>query len=619
VINKDNYYFGRCPVLCNEDYFRGLKTEGALLSLENYEQFLFSIKEELFEKIMKNDLVQKILIYNNKGVERIQKQRINIKKFPNSKKENSVIKTLTAYIYRSMFKYTYGAFSNFYTKIIVTDYKPKKSSFKITYTIDANTDIKKRIYLNPCHKVVDGKYVFFNIKNDTSSIIAIDDDQYLLLYKIVNDSENIAYSAVKKMFLDVGILREDFNSISAIKSSISRSKTLKNENLKDSKIYNCINKSSFYITPDNLEFMKNAKSLYLRFLEKQLEHFAYEKQCLIEKIKRKTDKANLLEFVLDNLELIDKLYEGRMKFDTYFLEKLGIISEKFSCDVEQISVSHPPEIKKEKQTEAYVSRCNINRQQYAFIDAMSPTGVFSSRINLNFGVVKENNTNFLECMYNHDESAMNFHALKRNNVYSDILNINCYDDINTSNVKKISEVYLEIVDNKIFLRIPDENKFYEPVFHTTVPNNGFIVTKFLKMISSYQEEIYDLPSVEQYFLNDNNYLPRVVCEDLILQKRVWKVSPKDIKIIRNTPMIKFENFAGINEYRKLRNIPRYVSVFREFKDNKRVIDLNNPYSVSQLKIFLNYGKDFFFEELLPSPESISNLNKSNELLTQILI
>lgn len=610
------FYYARSPILGDANYFQNLDVLDGAKDLTSYREYLFKIKKELFFKIMGDERFKRLLMFNNKSYAKISKKRFDIHKFPNNKEENGIIKTFVSYVYRSSFKMMYGCFSNFYTILIPRD-KPYIEK-RIVYTEDDNSNCKKILYLNPCHIKKDDGIIFFNINDGKNTILKL--DNFDIVKQILNNPENKKLEKDKQLLINAGILRENFSSVDAIFFKEKIQKSLPFNKLNLNAIYNVLNSNNFYMKPTELKRLEFSKLLYISFYSKYYQTLNNEKKLIINRIRKYKKRIKLLEFILENFTFIDELYNARSSLNKKYTFIPEFMKRKFQTEIIDFYVDPPKILKSPLKCEAYISTCVLNDNEYCIIDSISPRGVFSSRVAPHFKKRHPQKTNMLiECLYNPDETLENFHSFKRGQKSENYLNINCYNSEKNKSIRDIKDAFLIIKHGKILLYFERDKKSFDPVFHSTLPNSCFIVTKFLRMIGSYQQETYELPNVEEYFLNENNYLPRILCGNTVLQRRTWKINSNEIKIIRNTSLIKFENFSNFVHFCKVKNLPRYVLAFKNFTDNKRIIDLYNPYSVVQLIRFIQHEDFFYFEEMLPAPQTMSKFDKQNGFFTQILI
>ena len=137
------------------------------------------------------------------------------------------------------------------------------------------------------------------------------------------------------------------------------------------------------------------------------------------------------------------------------------------------------------------------------------------------------------------------------------------------------------------------------------------------MISQTQEEVYDFPRLLPTDDSGLDYIPRVVIQNVIISKRIWRISTRDLLIIKGS-MIKFNEYLHLMRLINTKKIPRFVNAFAESDANKRAFDLFNPFSLIMLKRYRE-EKFVYVEEMLPSPQSVDLLDQQIGHLSQCCI
>ncbi|MCL2859925.1 MAG: hypothetical protein FWF46_05090 [Oscillospiraceae bacterium] len=578
------------------------------ISIESYEKYLVSLKKGL-SNLVDNKMILNIIKYNN-DIMSVNNEILNREK--NTKKENDIIKTIFSYIYRGQYKMVYGAFSNFYSKYKISK---NKSIAKSLYSIIENIKYDDEIYINPCNI----NNLFFNITNGKNTIIRLKEEDMRILKEIIKNPFNQELIQAKGTFINAGILKHfsfkfDYN----FEKKIKKYESYKLDGFKN-QIFNIINKNLIYVPDDSYSDMVKSCEVFLNLLNKQFEHLNSEKKIFLNDIKKRYDgKVNLLQYVYNNISVIEREYLKRSKFNQYFLNELKIGSKRF--DYKQVKYNLNIDVSENKYSniEAFVSSVKFNNMNYYLVDSISPIGVFSSRIEPVFDDENSLDNKYVECIFDYSDNPDNYHTFRRNKYTDFVLNINLNPVNIDGKIIDINDVFLEVKGDNIQFYSKKYNKYFEPVFHTTLPNSIFIISKFIKMISYYQSETYSIPNIMEYFVTDKDYVPRLLINNLIVQKRTWKIYSNEININFKFSLLEYNNFINTIKVLLDKNIPRYINIFNNPNEDRRIIDIHNPYSLMQLKRYL-VNEYFYIEEVLPNNECISDIDLQNDFLTQYLI
>jgi len=237
-------------------------------------------------------------------------------------------------------------------------------------------------------------------------------------------------------------------------------------------------------------------------------------------------------------------------------------------------------------------------------------GIFSSRFdylikdNRDSSIISNcgNSLEPIEIIFTPQDSGL-FHSFRRKNYTKFYLNINNFIKYQQKNILNINNVYIALDGAGLPVLYSSKlNKYFDPVTHSTLSAEQSLITTFLRMISQNQEEVGELPKL----LTNNNdgldYIPRIIIENVIISKKIWRISIKDINITKGS-MPKYNEYLYLLRLFRIKKIPRFINVFSLQDSSPRPIDLYNPLS---LLLFKKYNKEKFIyiEEMLPSPEHV---------------
>lgn len=153
--------------------------------------------------------------------------------------------------------------------------------------------------------------------------------------------------------------------------------------------------------------------------------------------------------------------------------------------------------------------------------------------------------------------------------YDYIININSNNDELSVKQIPLNDLYVSVIDNRVFLRSKRLNKFILP--RVSSAHNyyykSFPLYKFLGELQSQgirKSLSFNWGNLSQYF----KVLPEVRYGNLILSKATWNLNSDDLDVIKND--------RGISKIRSKYNIPRHILIVDG--DNELLIDLENKLS-----------------------------------------
>ncbi len=610
------------------------------------------------EKIYSSSIMNACLKYNNKQLFIDFK---NLKHFKDEKIRNNIYKSLISYINRVSYNSVYGGLMGFYSLVGLEKDNCKFSnktklvllSEKNRFFTVANNESFKDVHLNPTILIKNNDIIYFKHNNNKEQIIKINNPLILrILRTTINQNlyvdngldfkkelvkngtlkkiNNNFLNEVSRKMIEFGLLGMGQKEISMIylkNKKHLRSRDIKlnrNIKLRDNDVYDVVNTNIFHINKNTYSDFKKSIYIYLDLLNGQLCGIHAEKESLGAILKQhlkktKKDKCLLLDFIVNNKAEILKLKRKRENFYLSFYEKFFPAIQSNETDRE-IRFNHwkIQNKKTRRNLEFYFSICEINGERHAVIENISPIEILSSRFDYltNKEPIYGSNNSLepIEIIFTPPNLKL-FHAFRRKKYTKYCLNINNYSDYLQQNTLNVNEVYLAIDKTNLPILYSSRlNKYFDPVLHSTLPAEQSIIIVFLRMISQKQEEVYNLPKLLPDRINNLNYMPRIVIKNLVVSKRIWRMSTREIDVIKGS-VPKYNEYLYLIRLFKRKTIPRFITVFSLQDINPRHIDLYNPFS---LLIFKKYSheKFIYIEEMLPSPENADSFNKKSRRFNQ---
>lgn len=577
------------------------------------------------EKICSLPIMSACLEYNN---ENLFHDFIKIKYLKDQKKKNNIYKSLNAYVNRVSYKSLYGGLMGFYSLAksrqknngIFDKIKPVLIFEKNRFFISTRTELTEDFYNNPTI-IKNGELIYFRYDSNKEQIVKIKNPS------ILNILQKIKNKKILNKLIELNIVSLESGEISEI--CFKRKGSLKFKNIKlnnkiklnKNNVYDLINAATFNIDKNIYIAFERAANIYLDLLENQLASIHTEKKYLgniVKKClkKRRREKYSLLNFIIDYRDDILKLREKRKNCHYLFYKKFFSKIQP-NKNVGEITFDNwrVKDKKIRKNLEFYFSTCKIQGEQYIVVENISPMGIFSSRFDY---FIKDNHDSSI--ISKHDnllepieiifapQNPELFHSFRRKRYTKFYLNINNFIKYPQKNILNINDVCIALNgDGLPVLYSSKLNKYFDPVIHSTLPAEQSLIVTFLRMISQSQEEVYELPKLLPNNNSDLDYIPRIIIENLILSKKIWRISTKDINVIKGS-VPKYNEYLYLLRLFRAKKIPRFINIFSPQDSSPRPIDLYNPLSLLSFK---KYSKEKFIyiEEMLPSPEHVDFFDK----------
>lgn len=178
-----------------------------------------------------------------------------------------------------------------------------------------------------------------------------------------------------------------------------------------------------------------------------------------------------------------------------------------------------------------------------------------------------------------------------------------YDDSDESNIL-LSDIEVCVKEGMVLLRSKKINKFLIPVLSSAynVDTDQHPYFRFLVHVGK-QFVVNPMNIFWPEKLNNRNYLPRIVCEKVILSEATWQFYEKDIKQLH--PSMPMDVFTGWKNKWKLND--RVVLVEG---DNELYFDLTNEFSV---RVFLDTIQPMKYLKIFEFLESNNNVVVRDEM------
>ncbi|MFA6105066.1 MAG: hypothetical protein WC725_00495 [Patescibacteria group bacterium] len=651
------YKFGKFPKLDIRTIDERCGKVDMTAYIKSYGKCISSIKSRLY-KLTFSPVISVCIAYNNKPLlDDFEK----IKYSTNKKRNNNVFRSLNFFISRATFDATYGGLFGFYSHFrfvsshnVSFNKKLLLFSEKNRLDVDSVKISKSNVFsLNPTIVISENYVMYFRYKKNEEEVIKVHSKEVVRLFKklasaksnliSLDDLENaIKLTGIRKNFdnkyylsfvsklIDLGLIKRDPISV--------KNKLFKNRSfdipfeaksirgIKDEKhsIYDLYNVNNVYVENSLSNEFKASTSIYLNLLNQQLQSIHNEKVYLGNILRQylkniNKDRCGLLDFVVVFKDEILNLKKSRANNSFSFYEKfLNEINTNKKAEEVQFKNIFTQKSEVKSDLEFYLSVCKINNKNRILINCISPSGVLSSRFDY---ILKSKRTIFHRSMYEPIEVIFEpqninlFHSFRRNKYTKYFLNINCNLNNLRQEVINANSICLTIGESGLpVLFSPETNMFFDPVVHSTLSAEHSIILVFLRMISRCQEEIDVLPRLLPDRVKGLNYIPRVVVENLIISKRIWKIELVEINII-NGSIPKYNEYLYLMNYFKVRKIPRFVTVFSPLNEKQKFLDLYNPFAFLLFKKYKN-EKYIFFEEMMPSPNNVSDFDEKNKHFNQ---
>lgn len=555
--------FARSALFCPrdaEEFFDETLWEKYKTKQIDYDELCNAIRNKIYEKMKKEEMKELV----NKWNPLIGSMLINADLRYCCKKNNDIIKAIFSYIYRSTYKAEYGNGYGYISHVSNSKFLCKKNNllYRVsTYNTERNS------YVNPSICYIDGILYFVAEDNGREHIrkVALKQNEY---DDIVNDLKNIEQLSCenKTTYQKIGLLLKE---------------------KKYDAVFDIVNNSEiFFDTKKYLIALEHAEKM----LNKVIVDFPCEKQkicdLILEDEQKSCDSIRLVKFVCDHYkEIVDIREERNWDMNPY-----------------QIIVD---EDKKEFAPIEFYFKTFPSKTKYSGmikIENVAPIKIFSSRMEGAFGEDVTINGNYYPIRYDPIKTTVYHTSRLLGSEKFSKLNIN--GNIGGKDIA-IGDVILSIEGGKIITKYDDKN--IVPIYLSTYNVGNSLLLVFLRMISYIQKEVY-FPNYVCPTSKDVVCQREIIVDNIMLSAKKWSIPIKLLPICKGG-LYTADEYNYIQKLVEKNGISRFVSVYSNGTNEKRVVDLYNPFSCIQLKKY--YEDDYIFLEEITPPDS-------NDHMTQYL-
>ena len=116
-------------------------------------------------------------------------------------------------------------------------------------------------------------------------------------------------------------------------------------------------------------------------------------------------------------------------------------------------------------------------------------------------------------------------------------------------------------------------------------------------------------------LESSAFLPRIVCEDIVLSRARWQFAPEELRrILHSEP---HHAFGAVQALRADLSLPRWVALWSE--GTPLPVDLENPLSVEVLVQAARTASEILLEEILPAPDELAVTGPEGRFAGEIVL
>lgn len=178
----------------------------------------------------------------------------------------------------------------------------------------------------------------------------------------------------------------------------------------------------------------------------------------------------------------------------------------------------------------------------------------------------------------------------------------------------LNDIMISIRNNEIILRSKKLNKIIAPKLSTAhnYTNSNLPVYNFLCDLQN-QNKRSNIGFKWNKIMNEYNFLPRVVFDNIIFSKACWRIKLSDFrKVFQEDDLI-----INVKKWQKLNAIPDYVDLVEG--DNKLLINFNNYFSIKMLFDAVKTKEYFILEEFLFNSSKMVKDKKGNHYCNQFIV